>query len=163
MIMQALNCLLALGAIPVERGQPLDLGFAQSGEHGSGGRLRPETVRRHAILIADDDEVLAGLIASALALENYPSRQVTTQEAVLDSLDEQEWALVLLDTLEERPGDEARRFIVEVCRRAGTTPVIVMTAWQEMATPAEALPGAGVLKKPFDLDELMQRVRDLTA
>ncbi|SRR6266508_4364250 len=121
-----------------------------------------EAGHRPAILIADDDTALAGVIVAALSLEASEFRHVATREAAIDALNAQHWDLILLDTLNTRPSGDARRFLIEACRCAAGTPVLVMTAWQEIATFAsDALPDAAVLEKPFDLDRFTRTVADL--
>ena len=124
--------------------------------------MQSEAERRRAILIADDDEALAGVINAALSPEGYRSRHAPTREATLAAIDSERWDLILLDTLGARPGAETRRFILEVVRRASPTPVLVMTGWQEVATFARSVPQvAAVLEKPFDLDLLLHQLADL--
>lgn len=111
------------------------------------------------ILIADDDETLCEVLATALALEGYATRRATTLEAVVSTLGVEPFGLILLDTLQAPPGEASKQALAAVCEQAGATPVFVMTGSKEVAAwAASNLPVAGVLEKPFDLEPFLARV-----
>ena len=115
------------------------------------------------ILIADDDETLCEVVAAALELAGYATRQAGTREEVLRALDSQ-WSLILLDTLDAPLGDPAQRLLAEICNRADRTPVLLMTGSLQVAAWAkDSLPIVGVLAKPFDLEPFLTRVAALVS
>ncbi|MFN8544355.1 MAG: response regulator [Candidatus Binatia bacterium] len=134
-------------------------------------RSRPPlrlATRRPRILLAEDDVEMRGLIAAALEADGYD---------VVEAGD----GLELLDALEiaaSRPRDTRFQLMISDVRMPGlsgldvlaalrcaewTTPVIVITAFGDDDTHAEAreLGAMRVFDKPFDLDDLRTAVRQV--
>jgi two-component system response regulator RegA len=114
------------------------------------------------ILIADDDQAFCDVVSAALSMQGYITRQVATVDEVLAELAVAPWDLLLLDTLSAPLAAAAQSAISQICECAGTTPVMLVTGWWEVAAWAEAEPGiASVLRKPFDLEPFLASVADL--
>jgi DNA-binding NtrC family response regulator len=121
-----------------------------------------EQIHPPRILVADDDETLCEVLATALEIAGYATHQATTLEAVFSALSAERFGLVLIDTMHASRGEASNQALAAVCEQAGAIPVLVMTGSKEVAAwVANALPIAGVLEKPFDLEPFLQRVADL--
>ena len=111
--------------------------------------------------MVEDDPALAQALALALSRRGFAVSQATNGRTALERATSEEFAAIVLDlTLPEMDGLEVLR---EIRQRGTTTPVIVLTARGTVGDRVQGLRlGADdYLPKPFDLDELEERVRAL--
>ncbi|MBO9531778.1 MAG: response regulator transcription factor [Solirubrobacteraceae bacterium] len=112
------------------------------------------------ILIVEDDEEIASAIARALTREGYATAQADSVAGALEATQSEHWDAVLLDLgLPDGDGLEVARAV----RAAGGTPVLVVTARDEVSSRVEGLDAGAddYLVKPFDRLELLARLRAL--
>jgi DNA-binding response OmpR family regulator len=114
------------------------------------------------ILIMDDDPTIADLLTEALADEGYETHMTTQSLRFYDAIQEHQPDLVLLDLmmpyLDGR--DELRLMAMGTNRQI---PVIVVTAFLGAMNEEKEFREAGVahiVYKPFDLDKLVNLVKD---
>lgn len=116
---------------------------------------------RQSILIIEDNSRLVAMLDRALREQGYLVRSARDGDAGLVSALEREPDLVILDVgLPRRNGLE----IVRELRRNGVrTPTLMLTARREVADRVTGLEAGAddYLVKPFDVDELIARVRAL--
>ena len=114
-----------------------------------------EAVARPSILLVEDDSDIREMLVTLLQLAGYSPKACQSAEEGLDSLREQHFDLVLTDyMLPYRTGG----WLIRQADAEGlldATPVLLVTAHPN---PSEA-PGVEVIQKPFDLDDLVGRVR----
>lgn len=114
------------------------------------------------VLIVEDEPKLAHAILDGLKLEGYIGEKVNSGEDALLFLSNEHFDVVILDRMLEGELDG-----IDVCRSMRTlgdcTPVIMLTALNEVKDRIDGLDiGADdYLGKPFDLDELIARIRAL--
>lgn len=122
----------------------------------TGGQLRGETrASRPLILVVDDEESIADLLAEFLTSEGYRSVVAHSgREALLCALRERP-ALILCDWL--MPGMNGTQFLAELRRRPATAniPVVMMSS---MRPDQRNFPGIPFLAKPFELDDVLDLV-----
>jgi DNA-binding response OmpR family regulator len=110
------------------------------------------------ILIVEDDAALAQVVCDILVFEGFDVELVTDGSVAIDRAREFMPDLVLLDlTLPGRNGFD----LCEVIRRGGRAGVIILTARGRKADKVHGL-GLGAddyVTKPFDVDELLARIR----
>ena len=120
--------------------------------------------RRRLVLIADDDDDLRALIAATLRRDDYEVIEARNGAELLEHL----------NTAMESPNKRPEMIISDVrmpilsglgvlsaLRRARVSmPVILITVFADTSvrTVAERLGATGVLKKPFDMDDLRTAV-----
>jgi CheY-like chemotaxis protein len=156
--------------VPPEPARPV-----VAGEHGGPGagwgralRPGPPAFDRAAnpppppaqrVLVVDDDPALQALLAEVLVGAGYGLLQTTNGRDGLRLAREHRPSLVLLDLgLPGLPGHEVLRSLrADPATRA--IPVIVLSATTEALLPHEARAAAQVLRKPFDVDDLLGRIR----
>ncbi|HYY54511.1 MAG TPA: response regulator [Candidatus Dormibacteraeota bacterium] len=110
--------------------------------------------RNRFLLLIDDDRELGEVVAVALAQEGFAVRVALDAETALHYVND-DTALVLLDVL--MPGMEACEFARRYRSRAGhVAPVVVFSASSHAKEFAEAIDAAGVLQKPFELEDLIE-------
>src|SRR5437870_4371340 len=114
------------------------------------------------ILIMDDDPTIADLLTEALADEGYETHMTTQSLRFYDAVREHQPDLILLDLmmpyLDGR--DELQLMEMAVDRKI---PVIVVTALLGAGEEEPEFRKAGVVHivyKPFDLDKLIELVRE---
>ncbi len=113
------------------------------------------------VLVADDERAVRESLRRALVLEGYDVELATGGREALDSVAGGRADVVVLDVL--MPDVDG----VEVCRRLRSsgdrTPVLMLTARDAVADRVEGLEAGAddYLVKPFDLDELIARLRAL--
>lgn len=110
------------------------------------------------VLIVEDDEVLARVIADNLRFAGYEVSATGDGNEALSRLRVFQPDLVLLDLmLPNRNGFE----LCPVLRQGGRTPVVILSARGQKADKLRGLKlGADdYLTKPFDLDELLARIQ----
>lgn len=113
------------------------------------------------ILIAEDDRAVRESLERALRLEGYDVSTASDGAAALAAADTVDPDLFVLDIM--MPYVDG----VTVCRtirnRGVRTPVLMLTARHEVAHRVDGLDAGAddYLVKPFDLDELLARVRAL--
>lgn len=117
------------------------------------------------LLIVEDDQALAGYLASALGDAGYTVQQASDREAALAHLaSETPPRLVLLDLgLPPAPSTmtEGLAFLDECLRQAPSTKVIVLTGQDERAAALEAVRRGAFdfLVKPAAVDAITQALR----
>lgn len=112
-----------------------------------------------AILVVDDDEAMRMLCRINLELEGYRVLEADGLDQAIRLLQEEAIALALLDLKLERGGEGA-----VIARRIRAewpdTSIILMSG--TVPLPEDATPLAdGTLEKPFDLEELVGKVKHL--
>lgn len=119
-----------------------------------------ETSRSIAVL--EDDENIRRLLVLALTFEGYTVRSCTSYEELLEICSTSPADLVISDgwgNSTDMLGADERDSIVELARRC---PTIMTTGreWAQRVDPAE-LGLLAIFRKPFELDDLLAKVRDL--
>lgn len=119
---------------------------------------------RPKILLAEDEEHIAKLVAFKLEREGFDVRVAPNGEEALRMLAEGGWTLVILDVMMPLiDGWEVLRRTRESPATA-TLPVLMLTAKggrKDMASAAE-LGATRYLRKPFDPSELAKVVREMS-
>jgi two-component system response regulator MprA len=113
-----------------------------------------------SILIVEDEERIAGVLRRALQLEGYEVALAGDGASGLASAKQNPPDLVILDWM--LPGMDG----LEVCRRLrdqGEAPVLMLTARDTVPDRVQGLDAGAddYLVKPFEMDELLARVRAL--
>ena len=118
-------------------------------------------VERAEVLIAEDDRAVRESLARALELEGYGVRAVTNGAEALDAIREMAPDVLLLDV--SMPMVDG----LTVCRvlraEQNHLPILMLTARPETSDRVAGLDAGAddYLPKPYDLDELLARVRAL--
>lgn len=113
------------------------------------------------ILLVEDDDMLGASLKKALERHAYGVDWVNDGELAIDALATSPFAAVVLDgNLPKRSGIEV---LADMRRRKNMTPVLMLTARDLPAQKVEGLDAGAddYLIKPFDLDELLARLRAL--
>jgi DNA-binding response OmpR family regulator len=113
------------------------------------------------ILLLEDDEVLAETLCELLESESYSIRHVTTGEMALDVTFEESFDLFLLDV--NVPKLNGFELLKSLRAAQDTTPAIFITSLNDIASLSKGFEvGADdYIKKPFDFDELLVRIKAL--
>jgi two-component system nitrogen regulation response regulator GlnG len=113
---------------------------------------------RSGIWIVDDDRGVRFVLAEALRDAGMEVREFEETASVRKALQEATPALVVTDV--RMPGDGGLALLDEL-RAQGIGPVIVMSAYTDVATTAAAYRAGAVdyLAKPFDLDQALASVQ----
>lgn len=107
------------------------------------------------ILLVEDDNDIRDLLVTLLKLAGFSPTACGTAEQGLEQLREQSFDLVLTDyALPQRTGGWLLRQAAEE-GLLDATPALVVTAHPN---PPD-VPGFEIIQKPFDLDELVERVK----
>ena len=149
------------------RGGGGDRGGDGGGGRGGGGDGRGEDGRAEPIrvLVADDSETILLLLRTRLEMEGL---EVITagdgQEAldVITTLGSDGPDLILLDAMMPRMSGLD---VLRTLRDEGSeTPILIVSAHQEKdATGSPDLDVSGFIRKPIDFDDLLHRIKTLTA
>ncbi|MEO8779867.1 MAG: nitrogen regulation protein NR(I) [Rhodanobacter sp.] len=114
------------------------------------------------IWVVDDDRGVRFVLAQALRDAGFGVREFGNVEAVRSALRQEHPALLLTDV--RMPGEDGLSLLVEL-QQQGIGPVIVMSAFTDVATTAAAYRAGAVdyLAKPFDLDHAVETVQRAVA
>lgn len=110
------------------------------------------------ILIVEDDVNISNLLKEALSQKGYTCGQAFSGTEAALWLEKESWMLVLLDLM--LPGMTGEE-VLQLIRRQGDTPVIVLTAKDAMAEKLDLLTSGAddYITKPFDINEVIARVQ----
>ncbi|MDY6786420.1 MAG: response regulator, partial [Cyanobacteriota bacterium] len=113
------------------------------------------------ILLVEDDEGLARAVREVLVAQHYLVDSASDGQSALDLADAFEYDLILLDLL--LPKLDGIAFCQQRRDRRDRTPILLMTARDDSELKVRGLDAGAddYLVKPFDLEELLARVRAL--
>jgi DNA-binding response OmpR family regulator len=106
------------------------------------------------VLVVEDDRDIREMVETLLDMSGFAVVACDTAECGLNALREQEFDLVLTDYALPR---QSGLWLLQEAESEGLiqgTPVLIVTAHPQVETA-----GYEVIQKPFDLDELIERVR----
>ena len=114
------------------------------------------------ILIAEDELSLAKAIVAILKKSSYDAEAVHDGETALQYLSSEQYDAAILDIMMPRMSG------IEVLKRyragGGLTPILMLTAKSEIEDKVQGLDSGAndYLTKPFDVQELLARIRAMT-
>jgi DNA-binding response OmpR family regulator len=114
------------------------------------------------ILVADDEVSIADLLAQSLTEEGYEVQKNVQSLRFYDAVREYQPDLILLDLLMPYLEGEDELRLMQLSPDTAGIPVIVVTAKPDVARDEQTLRQLGVrhiVRKPFDLNHLIQLVR----
>ena len=116
------------------------------------------------ILVADDEESIRWVLATALAGEGHTVEQAAGGDAALQQLLHDHFDLALVDI--KMPDLDGLSLLSKVRDAGLTTPIVIITAQNTMANAIEAMKRGAYdyVTKPFDIEEvrlLVQRVLEM--
>ena len=110
-----------------------------------------------SIWVVDDDRSVRFVLATALREAGYAVTAFDSARAVLDAIAQSRPVPDLLFTDVRMPGDDGLVLLDAIKARHPQLPVIVMSAYTDIASTAGAFRGGAheFLSKPFDLDAVV--------
>ena len=112
------------------------------------------------VLLIEYDPDIAELVVEVLEDEGYTVRAAGTLDHALALVRAHNFDLMLVDGLSPN-GEQAYANALRVLHAAGGTPVVLFTAHHHDPERVRAAGFADLIAKPFDLDQLVERVRAL--
>ena len=113
------------------------------------------------ILVVDDDPDILQTLALCLSTEGYRVEMAANGKEALEFLLAQRPAVILLDLM--MPVMDGWQFVTELEQRGWRkVPLLILSADRAVQGHATRLHADAYLAKPFDLDELLGKVSQLT-
>jgi len=114
------------------------------------------------LLLVEDERSLSRAVAAILEKNNYSVDAVYDGEEALDYLESENYDGVVLDWM--LPKKDGVTVLKEMRKRGDRTPVLLLTARSEIDDKVEGLDSGAndYLTKPFDIKELLARLRVMT-
>ncbi len=109
------------------------------------------------ILVIDDDLPILTLMRNVLREFGFDTRTASSGDAAIAESRQQAPDLVLLD--KNMPGASADEIIRALRREAGTVPILILSGEPLDAAEIARLGAAGAVLKPFDIADLVDRIR----
>ncbi len=115
----------------------------------------------HKLLVAEDDAEIRQALERILTYEGYEVISANDGAAALDAIREHEPDAILLDVM--MPFVDGLGVCRKIRERGDRTPVLMLTARHELSDRVAGLDAGAddYVTKPFELDELLARVRAL--
>ena len=115
------------------------------------------------VLVVDDEKDLVDYLTLILGREGYQVDGLTEPHAVLPTLKEREYHLVVLDVV--MPGKSGTEVLAEIRKFDSDLAVIVCTANPTMETAVQSLrqQASDYVRKPFDAPEFLATVKGVLA
>jgi DNA-binding response OmpR family regulator len=112
------------------------------------------------ILVADDEESIRTLVGRALRRAGFVAVEVSDGRNAIEHLDSDDFDAVVLDLMMPRiDGFGVINHLIET-RPQMMEKTIVMTAFPKAAAKERLHHLCGIVSKPFDLEELIELVRE---
>jgi DNA-binding response OmpR family regulator len=113
------------------------------------------------ILLVEDDRDLRRFLSKAFREEGYGVAEAESGDRALERALDAKYSCLVLDVM--LPGRDGFSVVAELRQRGVTTPVLLLTARDELESRVRGLEGGAddYLTKPFDLPELLARVHAL--
>jgi two-component system response regulator VicR len=152
----------ARGAAPIAAyGQP---GGPQGRDRARAAQRSQRMVSRMAkrILIIDDEQPIADLLAETFAREGYDTTRTTESLRFFDAVQAVKPDLILLDLRMNYLTGEDELRLLNLFPEVANIPVIVVTADHDAPSKATMYRSLGVVKiitKPFNLDDIIAAVQ----
>ena len=114
------------------------------------------------LLYAEDEKSLARAVSTILRKNNYSVDVVYDGQAALDYLETENYDGAILDVM--MPGADGFEVLRRMRARGDSTPVLLLTAKSEIDDRVTGLDSGAndYLTKPFDMKELLARIRAMT-
>ena len=123
--------------------------------------MPPERHGERPVLVVDDDPDILQTLALCLSTEGYRVLSAANGQEALEVLSRERPAAILLDLM--MPVMDGWQFVAEVEKRGWRkSPILVLSADRAVQGHAQKLRAEAHLAKPFDLDELLGKVQQLT-
>jgi CheY-like chemotaxis protein len=117
------------------------------------------------ILVVDDDPAILDLIAQVLLEEGFEVLAVSNGQTAVDLARKLRPHLILLDLMMPEMNGWQITSVLKADPQTRAIPILLLSARRDMARTANELGVTAYLEKPFDLDDLLnrvQRILDLT-
>lgn len=119
---------------------------------------------RNRVLVADDQQDVLEAIRLLLKSEGYQTQAVSSPEAILGALEDQDFDVLLMDLNYARDttsGDEGLDLLDRILRVDGSLPIVVMTAWGSVELAVEAMRRGArdFIQKPWENARLLSVLR----
>lgn len=113
------------------------------------------------LLLVEDDDMIGDGLHQALRLEQYAVDWVRDGQAAELALNSHQYDLILLDL--GLPKKSGTQVLTQYRQKGGNAPIIVITARDATEDRVKGLDGGAddYLVKPFNIDELLARIRAL--
>jgi DNA-binding response OmpR family regulator len=114
------------------------------------------------ILVLDDNRDILDVVNEVLSYENFDVHTTSTSENILQVAHDFNPDLVILDYLlnDGNGGEICKQFKADA--KLGHVPVIIFSAYINRNVDYPAFGCEAVIAKPFDLNELVDKVNSLT-
>jgi len=113
------------------------------------------------VLVVDDDPDILQTLGLCLTTEGYRVLMAANGKEALDLLENERPSVILLDLM--MPVMDGWQFVAELEHRGRRdVPLLILSADRSVQGHAEQLRANGHLAKPFDLDELLGKVQQLS-
>jgi two-component system, chemotaxis family, chemotaxis protein CheY len=113
------------------------------------------------VLVVDDDPDILQTLGLCLSSEGYRVLMAANGKEALDILEREHPSVILLDLM--MPVMDGWQFVAELEHRGRRdVPLLILSADRSVQGHAKQLRANGHLAKPFDLDELLGKVQQLT-
>lgn len=109
------------------------------------------------VLVVDDDPDIRESIEELLRSDGLDAAVAANGEEALRVIDQRRIDVILLDLM--MPVMDGRQMVEEMRRRNVRVPVVLLSAGRDLRRVSQEL-GLPAVEKPFDLDELLARVRE---
>jgi CheY-like chemotaxis protein len=123
--------------------------------------MPPERIGERLVLVVDDDPDILQTLALCLSTEGYRVVMASNGQEALKLLEHEKPACILLDLM--MPVMDGWQFVAELDTRGWRkSPLLILSADRSVQGHATNLRADAFLAKPFDLDELLGKVQQLT-
>ena len=113
------------------------------------------------VLVVDDDPMILELVTELLADEGYSVRRAPNGMEAWLAIQTAQPALVVTDI--RMPVMDGSELVTRLRARGYEIPILIIAASPALAEPLLQLPSTAFIAKPFDLDELLDGIRQYAA
>jgi CheY-like chemotaxis protein len=116
---------------------------------------------RAKILVVEDDAGVRQFIVECLEMSGYQVMQADHAQAGLDQLELMQPDVMIVDFL--MPGMNGAELVAKATEKYPKLPIIFATGYADMKAIKEVIGSNAILRKPFQMGELVESVRSALA